>query len=138
MTSRGRTPILQGVRFLRTKNMTLNEGEMEYVSLYIFERTVTHMFSVRPIEIDRHKDLRPQFIELCKNENIYILYNIYNQMRTFYNQAGTSIEEPKFENSWRLKPFREYYERNCDKDFFDEVLADRLSKRNALVEISIG
>ena len=36
------------------------------------------------------------------------------------------------------KPFREYYERNSHKEFFDMTLADRVNETNALVRIKLG
>lgn len=93
------------------------------------------MLKIEQIKIDKKKDLKTQFLKLCKDRDVYILYNAYDIARPFYERINIRTY---FEDNWRFKPFREYYERNSHKEFFDMTLADRVNETNALVMIKLG
>ncbi len=90
------------------------------------------MLKIEQIKIDKYADLKSQFQKLCKDPDVYIVYNVYKTALQFFERVN---RETSFEDNWRVKPFREYYERNCHKEFFDMILADRLNGVNALVRI---
>lgn len=123
--------------FLRTKNMTIDEGEMEYVSLYIFERTVQRIqMKIEQIMIDENKEIGPQLKELSLNEDVYILFNAYSTLYRLYEKSkALSPEDLKWEKCWRLRPFKEFYLQRRDRPFFEEEFLMSLRKGTALVEI---
>lgn len=90
------------------------------------------MLKIEQIKIDKHADLKSQFQKLCEDPDIYIVYNAYKTVLHFYDRMDLVT---RFEDNWRIKPFREYYERNSHKELFDMILANRVTEINALVRI---
>lgn len=93
---------------------------------------------VEQIVIDESRAINPQLKELALNEDVYILYNNYRMIYRLYSKTDSlNPDELKWENCWRMYPFKDYYYGRRDDPFFEETLLASLSRGTAaLVMIS--
>ena len=93
---------------------------------------------IQQIEYERDgtKSFNDWINEMIEKDNVYLLFNRYGTIRSFYESSKhLDPEEVKFEDCWRIIPFRDYYKRNADKPYFTETLRMRLDQKMALVSI---
>lgn len=104
----------------RMKNMDVDEEEDNVSSSIIFQEG--SKLTIEQIELDRD-DYVKQIRELAQDNNVFIMYNAWSTFVGWYERLDKDLAEPgDYNRYWRIRPFKEYYERNRDKPCFEEAI----------------
>ena len=78
--------------------------------------------TVKQIELDRD-DYVKQIRELAQENDVFVMYNVWRTFLGWYERANKDLADlGNYNNYWRVRPFKEYYERNRDKPCFEEAI----------------
>ena len=96
------------------------------------------MKSIQQITVES-ENLEEVLNGLAKRDDVFIIYNVYGIMTQMYVhlKREEDAKNIKPENCIRIKPFKDYWEKNHGKPFFKENMYMALSNgREMLVSIT--
>jgi len=94
--------------------------------------------TIEPVKIKENEDLDAQFKELSEDEQVYVIYNVYNStVKLYAGQKIYHLDYLKFENCWKMRTFKDYYEQLKDEPFFKEKMVMRIHKEVCLIRVQM-